>query len=257
MDGPGADSTATGGHVASGPSQRTAVVTGTSGSLGAAIAEALESAGHRVVRVDKVRSSAPDLSIECDLSSPSAVRELVAELVARFQPDILINNAGLNPQGPGGSTFRLEESTDESWAHTLAVNLTAPYLLMRGVIGGMRERGWGRIVNIASRAGRTFVPASNVEYSASKAGLIGLTRMVAGEYAPFGVTVNTLAPGRFTSQLADSQSPDILAASMAQLPVGRVGQPAEVGEAVRYLCSDAAGYITGATLDINGGAFMP
>lgn len=240
------------------PTRRAAVVTGASGGLGAGIAAALEDAGHLVVRVDRVapvHTEGP--SIECDLASEIEVNDLIPELVRRFEPDILINNAGINPQGPGHGTFSLEQSSTDSWAQTLAVNLTAPYLLMRGLIGGMRERGWGRIVNVASRAGRTFVPASNVEYAASKAGLLGLTRMVAGEYAQYGVTVNSLAPGRITSPLADSQSEEILAASMKAIPVGRIGQPSEVGAAVSYLCSDAAGYITGATLDINGGAFMP
>jgi 3-oxoacyl-[acyl-carrier protein] reductase len=195
---------------------------------------------------------------ECDLARTRSVAQLVERLAFDGASiDILVNCAGINRQKADGGRYTLEEVDDEGWALTMAINLTAPFLLCRAFVPGMKARGWGRIVNIASRAGRTFVAASNVDYSASKAGLIGLTRMVAGECAEFGITANCIAPGRISTPLADTQSVDIIEASVSTIPVKRVGASWEAGAAVAYLASDAAGFVTGVTLDVNGGAFMP
>jgi 3-oxoacyl-[acyl-carrier protein] reductase len=247
---------------------RTAVVTGAAGSMGLAIATALAGAGHHVTLLDRderVRDLADKLgangvstrSAVVDLADRAAVQEF-----ARRQLDevgtvhVLVNNAGINLDKPNGEKFFLEEVTDEGWDLMLGVNLRAPFDLCRAFVPGMKAAGWGRIVNIASRAGRSYVAASNVHYSASKAGLVGMTRMIAGEVGPYGVTANCIAPGRVTSQLADRQSPEILAESMKGIPLARVGTPEEIAATVAFLASDGAGFVTGCTVDVNGGAFM-
>jgi NAD(P)-dependent dehydrogenase (short-subunit alcohol dehydrogenase family) len=243
--------------------QRTALVTGAAGGIGGGIVRALKATGHRIVAVDRVQPSPQDLGEDverytCDLADAASIAELTTNLERDGRAiDVLVNCAGINRQKPNGELYRLEEVDNEGWALTLAINLTAPFLLSRALVPGMKERGWGRIVNIASRAGRTYVPASNVDYSASKAGLIGLTRMIAGETAAYGITANSVAPGRISTPLADTQAADVIDASVRAIPVGRVGTSDEVGAAVAYLASDAAGYVTGITIDVNGGAFVP
>jgi len=120
----------------------------------------------------------------------------------------------------------------------------------------MIERRFGRIVNIASRAGRTFVGPAATHYAASKAGLIGMTRHLAGLYAAQGVTVNAIAPGRIETPLSSTSSAAVLEAAVAAIPARRLGRPDEIAAAALYLASDAAGYVTGTVIDVNGGAFM-
>jgi 3-oxoacyl-[acyl-carrier protein] reductase len=237
---------------------RTALVTGAARGIGLAIAERLAADGHDVIALDR---SVPDVHPEWswhagDLADREQVASFVAAVQARGPVDVLVNSAGINRQKDDGARFELPEVTDTGWDLTIAVNLTAPFLLMRAFVPGMRERGWGRVVNIASRAGRTFVPASNVDYSATKAGLIGLSRMVAGESAADGVTVNCVAPGRISTPLADSQAADILEESLRAIPARRVGDADEIAAAVAWYASDGAAYTTGTTLDVNGGAFI-
>ncbi|MGF6413527.1 SDR family oxidoreductase [Paraburkholderia sp. MM5482-R1] len=247
---------------------KTAVVTGGAGAMGFAIAKRLHETGMTVLLLDKdsrVEELAAELGgatkssrgFQVDLSSREQVEQFIATAITEFGPcDVLVNNAGINLDNPDGSKMFTEDIDNASWDLMMNVNLRAPFLLCRGFIQGMKERGWGRIVNIASRAGRTYIPASNAHYSASKAGLIGMTRMLAGECGPFGITANCVAPGRITSPLADRQSPEIIAESMKNIPLGRVGTPQEIAETVAFLCSDGAAYITGVTVDVNGGAFM-
>jgi 3-oxoacyl-[acyl-carrier protein] reductase len=248
--------------------RKVAVVTGGAGAMGFAIARRLHETGMTVLMLDKdsrVEELAAELGgaaktakgFQVDLSSREQVEQFVAQAIGEFGPcDVLVNNAGINLDNPDGSKMFTENIDNDSWDLMLNVNLRAPFVLVRGFIQGMKERGWGRIVNIASRAGRTYVPASNAHYSASKAGLIGMTRMIAGEGGPFGITANCVAPGRVTSPLADRQSPEIIAQSLKAIPLARVGTPQEIAETVAFLCSDGAAYITGVTVDVNGGAFM-
>jgi 3-oxoacyl-[acyl-carrier protein] reductase len=247
---------------------RVALVTGGAGSLGLQIVKALAASGHTVALLDRdslVHDEAEKLAVEgasvrsyqVELSDREAVRDFIPEFLSVFERcDVLVNNAGINLDNPDGTKFYLEQVTDQPWDLMLNVNLRAPFDLCRAFVPGMKKAGWGRIVNVASRAGRTYVPASNVHYSASKAGLIGMTRMIAGEVGPFGITANCIAPGRISSPLADSQSPEILAESLKNIPLNRVGSPREIGATVDFLASEGAGYITGHTLDVNGGAFM-
>jgi 3-oxoacyl-[acyl-carrier protein] reductase len=244
---------------------RTAIVTGAAGTLGGGIARRLHADGHRVLLLDRTAESLAGLATELDdapvfgfdLTDRAAITAFTAEVDERFGGcDILVNNAGINLAKPDGAKFTLPEVDDAGWDLMLAVCLTAPFLLCRGVITGMADRGWGRIITISSRAGRTYVPASNVHYSAAKAGVIAMTRMIAGEFGESGVTANSIAPGRVDSALASTNSPEIIAASMAAIPLHRSGTADEVAATVSFLASEGAGYITGATIDVNGGSFM-
>jgi 3-oxoacyl-[acyl-carrier protein] reductase len=237
-----------------------ALVTGVAGGMGLAIARALIADGFSIVGTDRhapADQSIPMAWYPCELSDRAAVEAMAKQILADGHAvDVLVNCAGLNQQKPGGGRNTMEEVTDAIWDLTLAVNLTAPFVLCRAFAPGMKQRKWGRIVNIASRAGRTFVPASNVDYSASKAGLIGLTRMIAGECSAFGITANCVAPGRISTPLADGQSAEIIAESLRGIPAARVGTVEEIAGTVAFLASDASAYITGTTIDVNGGAFM-
>jgi len=142
------------------------------------------------------------------------------------------------------------------WDQVLRVNLTAPFLLCQALLPDMCRRGWGRVVNIASRTGRTFTGTAGLHYTASKAALVGMTRQLAGESAAAGVTVNCVAPGRIDTPLLRQVAPERVAASMRSIPAQRLGTPAEVAAAVGFLVSPGAAFITGACLDVNGGDFM-
>ena len=138
----------------------------------------------------------------------------------------------------------------------LRINLTAPFLLCRELLPGMLKQRFGRIVNIASRAGRTFVGPAATHYAASKAGVIGMTRHLAGLYAAQGVTVNAIAPGRIETPLSSTSSAAVLDAAVAAIPAHRLGTADEIADAALFLASPGAGYVTGVCLDVNGGVFM-
>ena len=148
------------------------------------------------------------------------------------------------------------EVTLDSWQRTYDVNVTSVLLTCQAFVPAMRDAGWGRVVNISSLAGRTKSVVAGPTYSATKAALIGFTRTVAAELASSGVTVNAIAPGRIDTPMAQLAGPETNAIYVAQIPAGRMGRPDEVAAAVAYLASDAAGFVTGVTLDVNGGFFM-
>jgi 3-oxoacyl-[acyl-carrier protein] reductase len=233
---------------------RTAIVTGAAQGLGAAIARRLAADGDRVlladVNVDGAERMAAELgahAVEHDVRSLASWERLLERAGA---VDVLVNNAAR-------TEFRSfwEIEVDE-WDDVLATNLRGTYLGCRVVGAQMRERGSGRIVNLASVAGQRGASATGVHYAASKAAIVALTRHAATELASSGVTVNAVAPAAIDGPMVAAVPPEKLEAMLSTIPVGRVGRPEEVAAVVSFLVSDAAGFVTGATWDVNGGMLM-
>jgi NAD(P)-dependent dehydrogenase (short-subunit alcohol dehydrogenase family) len=235
-----------------------ALVTGAAGGLGRAIVAALRRDGARIVAVDRQAPEAdlwepegPEIvGLACDVSERANVDATVAEAIARCgSVDILVNNAGVFDQI--GSTLRLEPA---AWDHEVQVNLSGPFYATRAVLPGMLERRWGRIVNISSMSSRGAYKQPS--YGASKEGLIGLTKTVALEFAAAGITANAVLPGLIATPKALAAPEDILRVARAAIPADRLGTPEEVGDLVAYLASDAAAYINGAAITVDGGTTL-
>lgn len=220
--------------------ERRALVTGGASGLGRATAERLRADGITVLTLD--RSEDADLVV--DVTDAAAVAGAVE---ATGDIDILINSAGvIGPNKP------LWEITDEEWSGTFAVNVTGIFHLCRAVVPGMRTRGWGRIVNFASIAGKDG-NAQLAAYSASKAAVIGLTKSLGKELASSGVLVNAIAPAIIDTPMNAATAPDVLARLTGLIPMGRIGRPDEVAELVAWLASDKCSFSTGAVYDLSGG----
>ena len=219
---------------------RTAVITGASSGIGQASALRLARAGITVITLD-ITSGA---DVVLDISDAQAVNAAAA----RIGPvNILVNSAGIvGPNKP------LWEVADDEWAVTLAVNVTGTFNLCRALVPGMRERGWGRIVNLASMAGKDGNPNLSA-YSASKAAVIGLTKSLGKELATSGVLVNAIAPAVIETPMNATTSPEVLRHITSLIPMGRVGRAEEVAELVAWLASDKCSFSTGAVYDISGG----
>jgi 3-oxoacyl-[acyl-carrier protein] reductase len=189
-------------------------------------------------------------AFQADLIQPEAAARLVAAAAERLGAvDILVNNAAEMTDAPA------ETMSDEVWAATLDLNLTAVFRCARACIPLMKARRWGRVINITSQAAYTG-SANHAHYAASKAGLSGLTYSLAKELGAFGITVNLVAPGRILTDMLIERLPGREAEWLRQTPLGRFGRPEEVAAPVAFLASDAAAYITGTTLHINGGLLM-
>jgi NAD(P)-dependent dehydrogenase (short-subunit alcohol dehydrogenase family) len=223
---------------------RGALVTGGARGIGREIAERLRDLGAQVAVGDLSVPEIPGCTgIQMDVTSEESVRagvRLARESVGSI--DILVLNAGIFVIEP------FEDTTLESWQRSISVNLTGAFLVAREVLPGMREAGYGRVVSIGSSAGITGGAKSVAAYGASKAGVMALAKAIASEYAPHGVTSNALAPTLIETDMVKG-----MADMAARIPVGRLGQPAEVADLVAFLCSAHAGFITGAVVDINGG----
>jgi NAD(P)-dependent dehydrogenase (short-subunit alcohol dehydrogenase family) len=187
-----------------------------------------------------------------DLGNPSELHSIVARTLERFgRIDVLVNNAAV------ALSTRFENITEEEWRRTFEVNVTAVFLLIRAAVPAMREQRYGRIVNLSSTAGKTVSTLGGAHYTASKAALLGLTRAAAKELGPYGITVNAVCPGLFDTELTREHATDEQLEAIAKtFPVRRLGDPGEVADLICFLASEAAGYITGASLDINGGDLM-
>jgi len=239
---------------------KTALVTGATGGIGAAIAKALHKAGATVAisgtRANVLEKLKAELGgdrvhvIPCNLSDASAVEKLVPEAEAAMGSlDILVNNAGITKDG---LAMRMK---DDDWNAVIDVNLTASFRLARAAMRGMMKKRWGRIVNITSVVGVTGNPGQ-ANYVASKAGVIGLTKSLAQELAARSVTVNAVAPGFIATPMTDVLNDKQKESILGRVPAGKLGSPEDIAAAVLYLASEEAGYVTGQTLHVNGGMAM-
>ena len=240
-------------------SGKTALVTGATGAIGSGIARALHAQGAAVAisgtRRDVLDALAGELKervhvLPCDLADKAAVEALVPSAEERMSKlDILVANAGVNADNLFVSL------TDEAWDKVIAVNLTATFRLTRAALKNMMRRRFGRVIGISSIVGHTGNPGQG-NYSASKAGLAGMMKSVAAEYAKRNVTANCIAPGIIQSAMIDRLNDKQRETIMARVPAGRLGTPADIAAAAVYLASDEAAYVTGQTIHVNGGMAM-
>jgi 3-oxoacyl-[acyl-carrier protein] reductase len=241
---------------------RIALVTGAAQGIGRAIALELSRAGATLVLADINEAKLADVAAEIqaaggqaapfrlDVSSEESIKSTAKAILERFgKVEILINNAGITRDGLMMSMKRAD------WDLVLAINLTGPFLLTQALLRPMIKNRWGRIVNMASIVGRAG-QAGQVNYSASKAGLIGLTMSLAREVASRGITVNAVAPGFVETPMTAVLDEKQTSTMMAQIPLNRQGKPEDIARAIKFLASDEAAYITGHVLDVNGGMLM-
>jgi len=241
---------------------RIALVTGAAQGIGRAIAMELAAAGATLALADMNEARLNETTAELastgaaaaafvmNVSSQESIETGAGAILDKFgKVEILINNAGITRDN---LMLRMKRA---DWDSVISINLTGAFLLTQALLSPMLKNRWGRIVNIASVVGRAG-QAGQVNYAASKAGLIGFTRSLAREVASRGITVNAVAPGYIETPMTAVLSEQQNAAMMATIPLGRRGTPKDVAEAVKFLASDAASYITGHVLDVNGGMFM-
>ena len=238
---------------------RAALVTGAAQGLGEAIARALHARGATVciadVDVDRARAVAASLERACaeevDVRDREALPRVVDGVIERCGAlDVLVNNAARTVSRP------FWEIEADEWDDVLAVNLRGVFFGCQLAGARMRDQGSGRIINLSSLAGQQGGAVAGAHYAASKAGIIVLTKIVARELAPHGVTVNAIAPAAISGPAMDAMPRERVEALARTIPVGRVGRPEEVGALAAFLAADEASYITGATIDINGGLLM-
>ncbi|MCZ6636352.1 MAG: SDR family NAD(P)-dependent oxidoreductase [bacterium] len=243
---------------------RTAIVTGAGQGMGRACALALADLGARLVINDldseKAEKTASDLrdrghetlAVQADITDAAAVHALIAQTNERFGDiHILINNAGiLYPT-------KVIDIEEPEWDRVIAVNLKGTFLCSQAVLPSMQKANWGRIVNFSSTAGKNISTVGGAHYTAAKAGVLGFTRHLAREVAPNNITVNAVCPGLIDTEMVRSTiDKDRTRAYANSFPINRLGRPEEVADLVAFLCTDKAAYITGASLDINGGDLM-
>jgi len=237
---------------------RLAIVTGGTRGIGAAISQKLQAMGMTVVanyagNAQKAKAFEEATGIptyQWDVGDHAACLAGCAQVEADIGPiDVLVNNAGITRDGT------LLKMTYEMWDEVMRINLGGCFNMAKAVFPGMRERGWGRIVNIGSINGQGG-QYGQVNYAAAKSGIHGFTKALAQEGAKFGVTVNALAPGYIDTDMVAAVPEDVLAKIVAKVPVGRLGQADEIARGVAFLCGEDAGFVTGSTVSINGGQHM-
>jgi NAD(P)-dependent dehydrogenase (short-subunit alcohol dehydrogenase family) len=242
-------------------SGRVALVTGAARGLGRAAALRLHELGASVAVNTRDAARAEALAAELgeralavpgDIAAHGVPAAMIGAVLERFgRIDIIVNNAAL------ARSTRFPELDAEEFRLALEVNMVAPFLLTQAALPAMKAQGYGRIVNISSSAGRTVSTLGGAHYTASKAGMLGLTRASAKELGPFGITVNAICPGMIDTELTrEHASPELLETLARGYPVPRLGTAREVADLIAFVASEAAGYITGASFDINGGDLM-
>jgi len=242
-------------------SGRVAIVTGAARGLGRAIAQRLYERGAAVAvnvrdrdRAESVARSLGEraIAIPGDVAADGVPEAMVEATLARFgRVDILVNNAAF------ARSTRFPDLTVDEWRTAIDVNMTAPFVLTKAVVPAMKKAGYGRIINISSSAGRTVSTLGGAHYTASKAGMLGLTRAAAKELGKYGITVNAVCPGMIDTELThENATPELLERLAASYPIPRLGTAVEVADLVCFLASEQAGYMTGTSLDITGGDLM-
>jgi len=237
---------------------RVALVTGGSGGIGAATAAALAASGHAVAvgyasraeAAEKVAAEIGGLAVPVDVTDPASVAAAFTQVEDALGPvAVLVNNAGVTGDG---LAMRMG---DDQWRRVLATSLDGAFHTIRRALPSMTRQRFGRIVNVGSVAGFSG-SAGQANYAAAKAGLVGLTRSIAREMAPRGITCNAVAPGPIATNMTDVLSPERQAEMVAAVPLGRMGRPDEVASVIAFLCSDAAAYVNGAVVPVDGGLGM-
>src|SRR5205809_675639 len=241
--------------------ERVVLITGATRELGRATACRFLERGARVAVNARTRDRAEGLANELgskayaapgDISDRQTVQTLVADIVQQFgRVDVLVSNAAI------ASATRFEQLTEDEWRATIDTNLTGAFFCMQAVVPVMKREGYGRIVNVSSLAGRSVSTLGGAHYTTSKAGLLGLTRAAAKELGSHGITVNAVCPGLFDTELTHANAAEErLDAVKQNFPIPRLGKPEEVADLICFLASESAAYITGASIDINGGSLM-
>jgi NAD(P)-dependent dehydrogenase (short-subunit alcohol dehydrogenase family) len=235
------------------------LLTGASRGIGHATAKLFSDEGWRVITISRQAfspycpwSAGPQDHLQLDLDNIEALPEGLDEMRSRLPDgklDALVNNAGISPKGPGGTRLGVQETDYATWMHVLNVNLISVAMLVRGLINELESAG-GSVVNVTSIAGSRVHPYAGAAYACSKAALLTLTREMAAEYAPRGVRVNAISPGEIATKIL---SPGTEAFADREVPMRRLGRTDEVASSIRFLCGQAASYVTGAELHINGG----
>jgi acetoacetyl-CoA reductase len=237
---------------------KVAFVTGGTRGIGRAISERLKADGYKVAAAyagneEAAQKTAAELGImvvKCDVGSFEDCKAAVARIEAELGPvDIVVNNAGITKDG------LFHKMSPEQWGDVINVDLNSCFNVTRQVIDGMRERGWGRVINISSINGQKG-QLGQTNYSAAKAGMVGFTKALAQESARKGVTVNAICPGYIDTDMVAAVPENVLASIIAGIPVGRLGKASEIADAVSFLASEGSAFITGSTLTANGGQYL-